>query len=85
MQVRSGKRGDDNLLNAAGTPMIRPFPFSSVARLTLFPGDPSTRSRLGMGSLILTYAGADAVNVLRFVKARGADVMRGMMRCIPRP
>ena len=34
--------------------MIRPLPFSSVARFTLLPGVPSTSSTEGIGSPTLT-------------------------------
>lgn len=44
-----------NLLNAAGTPIIRALPLICSLRLTLFPGESSTRtSRLGMLSPTLT-------------------------------
>jgi hypothetical protein len=41
-------------------PMIKPLPVSSLARLTLLPGEPSTRSRLGSLSPTLTKTGAEA-------------------------
>ena len=40
-----------NLLNAAGTPIISPLPVSSLAKLTLFPGEFSVKtSRSGIAS-----------------------------------
>lgn len=68
-----------NVLNAAGTPMTRPFPCSSLAKLTLFPGEASTRSISGMLSPALTKAGA--------VVEKGRDatmVERGSRRSNPR-
>ena len=50
--------GEKNVLNAAGTPMMRPLPLSSVERLTLSPGEPSTRSTLGILSPTLTMVAA---------------------------
>jgi hypothetical protein len=48
---------EDCLLNAAGTPMIKPFPEIASLRFTLLPGEPSARtSRLGMLSPTLTKA-----------------------------
>lgn len=47
-----------HLLNAAGTPTMTPLPESSLARLTLLPGEFSTRSMLGMESPFRTKAGA---------------------------
>lgn len=53
------KVGDIDILKAAGVPMIRPFPLISFARLTLLPGDPSTKtSRSGIASPFWTNAGA---------------------------
>lgn len=49
------KRAMENVLKAAGTPMIRPLlSANSVARLTLLPGAPSSSSTLGMESPGLT-------------------------------
>ena len=45
---------DVYLLKAAGTPMIRPLPLSSLAKFTLLPGVPSTRSTDGMESPTFT-------------------------------
>jgi hypothetical protein len=45
-------------LKAAGTPMITPLPVNSLERLTLFPGEPSTRSMFGRESPVLTMARA---------------------------
>ena len=62
-----------NILNAAGTPMITPLPFSSLARLTLLPGEFSTRtSRLGMASPFWTKAG-----VVLWKRAARCDRARG--------
>ena len=47
-----------SILNAAGTPRMTPLPVSSVARLTWFPGEASTKSTLGMESPGLTKTGA---------------------------
>lgn len=48
-----------DVLKAAGVPMITPLPLISLARLTLFPGEFSTRtSRSGMESPFWTKAGA---------------------------
>lgn len=53
-----------NLLNAAGTPMIKPLPEdSSFARLTLVPGVVSMRSTEGIASPVLTILAAVVVNV----------------------
>lgn len=47
------------LLKAAGTPIMRPLPeASSLCRLTLSPGEPSTRSTFGMESPTLTMLAA---------------------------
>lgn len=47
------------ILKAAGTPMIRPLPFRTLDRLTLFPGDDSMSSTSGMLSPALTKARAE--------------------------
>ena len=55
--VRVGRRLGDNIysLKAAGTPMMRPLPeASSLDRLTLSLGEPSTRSTFGRESPTLT-------------------------------
>lgn len=43
-----------DLLKAAGTPMMRPLPFITFARLTLSPGLLSTKSTEGIESPTLT-------------------------------
>lgn len=54
MMIR--QRQDDSL-NAAGTPIITPLPWaSSLDKLTLLPGESSTRSRSGIRSLTATNA-----------------------------
>lgn len=50
--------------------MIRPLPASSCARLTLLPGEPSTRSTSGSLSPTLTSAGAEAWNRRRLARQR---------------
>ena len=56
--ISVGEKRMKHLQNAAGTPMMSPLPdVSSLERLTLFPGEPSTRSRSGMRSPTLTKAG----------------------------
>jgi hypothetical protein len=59
LQHRQGVAG--HLLNAAGTPMMRPEP-SSLERLTLLPGLLSYRSMLGIESPALTMTAADEWN-----------------------
>lgn len=50
-----------DILKAAGTPMTKPLPVSSLARLTLVPGEHSCRtSRFGRLSPTLTLDRADA-------------------------
>ena len=53
--------GKDDILNAAGTPIMRPLlPASSLARLTVLPGESSTSSTVGIESPALTMiAGVD--------------------------
>lgn len=64
-----------DVLKAAGVPMITPLPLISLARLTLFPGEFSTRtSRSGMESPFWTKAGAVLWKRARWEKARGREV-----------
>ena len=52
------RQRQDGLLNAAGTPIITPLPCaSSLDKLTLLPGESSTKSRSGIRSLTDTNAG----------------------------
>jgi hypothetical protein len=47
--------GKEDLLNAAGTPMIKAFPLMASLKLTLLPGELSRRTlRLGSLSPTLT-------------------------------
>lgn len=55
-------RADWILLKAAGTPMIRPLPLSSLAIETLFPGEFSMSSTSGMASPTLTQTRDEAWN-----------------------
>ena len=62
--------------------MIKPLPLSSLARLTLFPGVPSTSSTEGMGSPTLTIFAVVVWKLVRemIVAKRGAEeVLR--VRC----
>lgn len=52
--------GNAHVLNAAGTPMMRPLPFNSLAMDTLLPGEFSTSSTSGIASPTLTKAREDA-------------------------
>jgi hypothetical protein len=62
--IWGGGEAERDLLKAAGTPMIRPFPSpNSVARLTLFPGPPSSSSTVGMESPGLTIVAVLCVYV----------------------
>lgn len=63
-----------HLLNAAGTPMTKPLSCTSLARLTLFPGEPSTRSTSGRRSPALTEGGRVAWN--------GRDPQRAARRVV---
>lgn len=67
-----------HVLNAAGVPTMMPFaPLNSFARLTLFPGEPSTRtSRSGRGSPALTKAARVLWKSARCALARGRAVVR---------
>ena len=68
-----------HILNAAGTPMIRPFPVSSLARLILLPGEPSVKtSKSGMRSPTFTKTGLEAWKAARCEEER-ADRARGKM------
>ena len=62
--------------------MIKPLPLSSLARLTLFPGVPSTSSTDGMGSPTLTILTVVVWKLLReiVVAKRGAEELL-RMRC----
>lgn len=54
----TAQRSANYVLNAPGTPMMRPLEEdSSLARLTLLAGEPSVRSRFGIESPALTKAG----------------------------
>ena len=62
--------------------MIKPLPLSSLARLTLFPGVPSTSSTEGIGSPTLTIFAVVVWKWLREIvvaKRGGKRVLR--MRC----
>ncbi len=56
MRCNEGKERDHDhdLLKAAGTPIMRPFPVSSLERFTLSPGEDSWRSTSGILSPTLT-------------------------------
>jgi hypothetical protein len=60
------------LLKAAGTPMIIPF-FISFDNITLFPGEFSISSMLGMASPTCTAAREDAVKALMVLGAVATD------------
>jgi len=58
--VREVGEREGYVLNAAGTPMIKPLPLeSSLERSTLFPGELSCSSTLGIGSPALTMFAID--------------------------
>ena len=61
---------------AAGTPIIRPLPFNSWARLTLLPGLPSISSTSGMLSPTLTKCVAEAWKAARWAVGRWRRVAR---------
>lgn len=63
-----------SLLNAAGTPIIKPLPFSSLASESLLPGELSMSSTSGMASPTLTFR-RDAAE-----KARAERGMEGAKR-----
>jgi hypothetical protein len=62
-----------NLLKAAGTPMMRPLPVSSLLSETLLPGESSIKAMSGIESPTLTMVAAEAWNE-RVV--RGVVVLR---------
>jgi hypothetical protein len=82
--IRETRPGQiEDVLNAAGTPMIKPLPLSSLRRLTLWPGEFSTRSTSGSGSPTATHAGDEVwKDVGRPTDSRGslhANVRAGSM------
>jgi hypothetical protein len=82
--IRETRPGQiEDVLNAAGTPMIKPLPLSSLRRLTLWPGEFSTRSTSGSGSPTATHAGDEVwKDVGRPTASRGslhANVRAGSM------
>ena len=77
----------ETILKAAGTPMMRPLlPASSLARLTLLPGDSSIRSTVGMGSPGLTMIAGVEENSLALVVAwlrlRFLICRTGLRKCV---
>jgi hypothetical protein len=69
--ARLRREGFGSVLKAAGTPMMTPLPWSSLAMLTLLPGEVSTRSMFGMASPTWTLARAVDLNPRAAPNTRG--------------